>query len=52
MIVDITSDNPDLAAALRSELERWGKGLDGGGSGVEARSKTQEAALRSLGYLE
>jgi hypothetical protein len=37
---------------LAPELDRWHERLDAANKPVQARSKSEEEALRSLGYIE
>jgi arylsulfatase A-like enzyme len=49
---DVQADHPQVMAELAPELDRWHARLDAANQPVEARSKSEEEALRSLGYIE
>ena len=52
MIKDVQTDHPQVIAELAPVLEQWHERLDAANKPVEARSKSEEEALRSLGYIE
>lgn len=52
MIKDVQADHPQVMMELAPELDRWHERLDAANKPVQARSKSEEEALRSLGYIE
>ncbi len=49
---DISRDAPEVLRALQARLNRWHQELDKAGGPGDARTKTEEQALKSLGYIE
>ena len=52
MLQDVSDSHPEVAAALRTALDKWSHEVDTVSTSPTDRSEETEAAMRSLGYLE
>ena len=52
MLQDVSDSHPEVAAELRTALDKWSHEVDTVGTSPTDRSEETEAAMRSLGYLE
>ncbi len=52
MKTDVLAEHPEIAAEFGARLDAWHTRLDAAQAPVKDRSKAEEEALRSLGYIE